>query len=173
MTEKMQEKEAPEGSVVGAAFESELPAEEVKVAASDASEEVAAAEAFDAQQQEQQQHVKAEDRLSSGSGGSAVLDARDALLGCGGVVDSSVESYCFPSGAGADEYHDCVMGPVAGGFQSSEDEGAGSDEGCSYYGDDAAAVFFAAGGHEHHNHHHHADDVDDQDDGQISWWMWN
>ncbi|CAM0944389.1 unnamed protein product [Alopecurus aequalis] len=153
LTEKMQEKEAPEGSVDGAAFETELPA----------------AETFEAQEQ-QQQYVKAEDRLSTGSGGSAVLDARDALLGCGGVVDSSVESYGFPGCAGADEYHDCVMGPVAGGFQSSEDEGAGSDEGCSY---DDAAVFLAAAGHGHNNHHHHADDVDDQDDGQISWWMWN
>jgi len=171
LTEKMQEKEAPEGSVIGAALESELPAVEVKVAVSDAVEEQAAAELFDTQQQ---QRVKVEDMLSTGSGGSAVLDARDALFGCGGVVDSSVESYCFPGGAGGDEYHDCVMGPVAGGIQSSEDEGAGSDEGCSYYADDDAAVFFAAAGHGHNNHHHHADDVDDQDDGQIiSWWMWN
>jgi homeobox-leucine zipper protein len=172
LTEKMQEKEAPEGSFGAAvdASESELPEAEVKVDASDAAEEQAAAEAFEVQQQ----YVKAEDRLSTGSGGSAVLDARDALLGCGtGVVDSSVESYCFPGAAGADEYHDCVMGPVAGGIQSEEDEGAGSDEGCSYYADDAAAVFFAAG-HGHNNgHHHHADDVDDQEDGQISWWMWN
>jgi homeobox-leucine zipper protein len=170
----MEEKEGPDGSFGAAvnASESELPPAEVKLAASDAAEEQAAAESFEMQQQ--QQHLKAEERLSPGSGGSAVLDARDALLGCGGVVDSSVESYCFPGGGGAcaDEYHDCVMGPVAGGIQSEEDEGAGSDEGCSYCADDAAAVFFAAG-HGHNNHHHHADDVDDQDDGQISWWMWN
>jgi homeobox-leucine zipper protein len=177
LTEKMQEKEGPDGSFGAAvnASESELPMAEVKVAAaSNAAEEQGTAEAFEGQQQ---LHVKAEERLSPGSGGSAVLDARerDALFGCGGVVDSSVESYCFPgggAGACADEYHDCVMGPVAGGIQSEEDEGAGSDEGCSYYADDAAAVFFAAG-HGHNNHHHHADDVDDQDDGQISWWMWN
>ncbi|KAM0922611.1 hypothetical protein ACQ4PT_006088 [Festuca glaucescens] len=175
LTEKMQEKEGPDGSFGAAvdASQSELPAAEVKAAVSGAAEEQAAAESLEMQQQ-QQLHVKAEERLSPGSGGSAVLDARDALLGCGGVVDSSVESYYFPGGGGtcADEYHDCVMGPVAGGIQSEEDEGAGSDEGCSYYADDAAAVFFAAG-HGHNNHHHHADDVDDQDDGQISWWMWN
>jgi len=170
LTEKMQEKEAPEGSVGGAAVdasESELPAAEVKVSVAEAVEQAAAeAEAFEVE------HVKAEDRLSTGSGGSAVLDA-EALLGCGGglaaaVVDSSVESY-FPGG---DEYHDCVMGPVGvdhgtGGIQSEEDDGAGSDEGCSYYADDAVLIF--AG----HGHHHHHADQDDDDEGQISWWMWS
>jgi len=168
LTEKIEEKEAPEGSLGGAtvgASESELPAAEVKVSVTEA-EEQAAAEAFEVQ------YVKGEDRLSTGSGGSAVLDA-DALLGCGGrlaaaVVDSSVESY-FPGG---DEYHDCVMGPVgvdhgAGGIQSEEDDGAGSDEGCSYYTDDAGVIF--AG---HGLHHHHADQ-DNDEEGQISWWMWN
>lgn len=176
LTEKMQEKEAPEGSFGAAvdASESEQATVEAKAASlADAEEQAAAAEAFEVQQQQQQLHVKAEERLSPGSGGSAVLDARDALLGggCGfaGVVDSSVESYCFTGGAGGDEYHECVVGPVAGGIQSEEDDGAGSDEGCSYYADDAAVFFAAAQGH---NHHHHTDD-DDQDDGQISYWMWN
>ena len=164
LTEKIQEKEAPEGSVDAAVDASELPAAEVKVSAADAEAQAAAAEeAFEVH------HVKSEDRLSTGSGGSAVLDA-DALLGCGGrlvaaVVDSSVESY-FP---GHDEYHDCVMGPVdhgAGGIQSEEDDGAGSDEGCSYYADDAGVLFAS-----HGNHHHHAED--DEGEGQISWWMWN
>jgi len=175
LTEKMQEKEAPEGGSFGAAVdasESEQAAAEAKASLADAEGQAAAADqAFEVQHEQQQQlHVKAEERLSPGSGGSAVLDARDALLGSGcgfaGVVDSSVDSYCFPGGAGADEYHECVVGPVAGGIQSEEDDGAGSDEGCSYYPDDAA-VFFAAA-----QVHHHADD-DDQDDGQISYWMWN
>ena len=161
LTEKLQEKEAVEGSVSEAVDASVLPAADVKVySAEQPVAEDAAVAAFEVQQ------VKAEDRLSTGSGGSAVVDA-DALLGCGGrvaAVDSSVESY-FPGG---DEYHDCVMGPVdhgAGGIQSEEDDGAGSDEGCSYYADDAGVLF--AG----HGHHHHADD--DEDNGQISWWMWN
>ncbi|TVU28350.1 hypothetical protein EJB05_19866 [Eragrostis curvula] len=151
LTEKLQEKEETEGAASAAA---DFPAADVK-----ASLAVAAAEevAFEAQ------HVKSEDRLSSGSGGSAVVDA-DALL-CGGglaaAVDSSVESY--------HHYHDCGMGPVdhyAREFQSEEDDGAGSDEGCSYNADDTAAAFFAG-----HAHHHHVDE--EEDDGQISWWMWN
>ena len=172
MTEKMQDKEAPEGSFGAAAdaSEPEQAAAEAKASLANAEEHAAAAEAFEVVQQ--QLHVKDEERLSPGSGGSAVLDARDALLGSGcglaGVVDSSVDSYCFPGGAGGDEYHECVMGPVAGGIQSEEDDGAGSDEGCSYYPDDAAVFFAAAQGHSHH----HTDD-DDQDDGQISYWMWN
>ncbi|KAL5212095.1 hypothetical protein ABZP36_022942 [Zizania latifolia] len=154
LTEKLQEKETAE-RIPGAAIDaSGMPSADVKVAEEPAPEEAA----FEVQQ------VKAEDRLSTGSGGSAVVDA-DALLGCGGrlaAVDSSVESY-FPG----DEYHDCVMGPTdhaaARSIQSEEDDGAGSDEGCSYY-PDGASVLFAG-------HSHHADD--DEDDGQISWWMWN
>ncbi|KAF7090827.1 hypothetical protein CFC21_093520 [Triticum aestivum] len=173
LTEKMQDKEAPEGSFGAAvdALEPEQAAAEAKASLANAEEHAAAAEAFEVVQQ--QLHVKDEERLSPGSGGSAVLDARDALLGSGcglaGVVDSSVDSYCFPGGAGGDEYHECVMGPVAGGIQSEEDDGAGSDEGCSYYPDDAAVFFAAAQGHGHH----HTDDDDQQDDGQISYWMWN
>ncbi|KAF0932497.1 hypothetical protein E2562_010393 [Oryza meyeriana var. granulata] len=156
LTEKLQEKEATEGSDGAAVDASGLPAADVKVAVADAGAEAA----FEVQQ------VKAEDRLSTGSGGSAVVDA-DALLGGGrqlAAVDSSVESY-FPG----DEYHDCVVGPMdqaAGGIQSEEDDGAGSDEGCSYYADDAGVLFA-----DHGHHHHHADD--DEEDGQISWWMWN
>lgn len=173
LTEKMQDKEAPEGSFGAAvdALEPEQAAAEAKASLANAEEHAAAAEAFEVVQQ--QLHVKDEERLSPGSGGSAVLDARDALLGSGcglaGVVDSSVDSYCFPGGAGGDEYHECVMGPVAGGIQSEEDDGAGSDEGCSYYPDDAAVFFAAAQGHGHHR----TDDDDQQDDGQISYWMWN
>jgi hypothetical protein len=83
----MQDKEGPDGSFGAAvdASQSELPAAEAKAAVSGAAEEQAAAESLEMQQQ---LHVKAEERLSPGSGGSAVLDARDALLGCGGVVDS-------------------------------------------------------------------------------------
>lgn len=166
MTEKLQEKEPTEGGTDAAA----LPAVDVKASLADDIEEPAAEgeAAFEVQQ------VKSEDRLSTGSGGSAVLDADALLYGAGGrfvaAVDSSVEveSY-FPGGE--DPYHDCGMGPVnhgTGGIQS-DDDGAGSDEGCSYYVEEeaaaAAAAFFA--GHTHH----HADD--DEDAGQISWWMWN
>lgn len=63
--------------------------------------------------------LKAEDRLSTGSGGSAVVDGD----GPPHLVDSSGESY-FP------ESYNCV-GPVDGGMQSEEDDG--SDEGCNYY----------------------------------------
>ncbi|XP_062220194.1 homeobox-leucine zipper protein HOX16-like isoform X2 [Phragmites australis] len=156
---QLQEKEAAEGAAVNA---TELLADAKASLAADADEQPAADAALEAQQ------VKSEDRLSTGSGGSSVVDA-DALLRAGGrlaaAVDSSVESY-FPGGD--DQFHDCAMGPLDHGareFQSEEDDGAGSDEGCSYYADDpaAAAALFAS------HAHHHADD----DDGQISWWMWN
>ena len=164
MTEKLQEKEVTEGGVSADADAdaAALPVD-AKVPLADDVEEPAA-EAFEAQQ------VKSEDRLSTGSGGSAVVDT-DALL-CGqlaAAVDSSVESY-FPGG---EDYHDCGMGgPVnhcPGGIQS-DDDGAGSDEGCSYYPEDeaaaaAAAVFFAGHAHPHAE--------DDEDAGQIGWWMWN
>lgn len=169
MTEKLQEKEETEGGASAATDDAAaLPAvDDVKASLADDVEEPAEkAAALEAQQ------VKSEDRLSTGSGGSAVVDADALLYGAGGrfaaAVDSSVESY-FPGGEDH-HYHDCGMGPVnygAGGIQS-DDDGAGSDEGCSYYAEEAAAAaaaFFA--GHTHH----HADD--DKDAGQISWWMWN
>lgn len=173
LTEKLQEKEATEGGASAATDDAVLPAVDFKASLADDVEEPAepAAEeeaAFEVQQ------VKSEDRLSTGSGGSAVVDPDALLYGADGrfaaaVVDSSVESY-FPGGE--DHYHDCGMGPVnhgAGGGIQSDDDGAGSDEGCSYYAEEeaaaAAAAFFA--GHTHH----HADD--DEDAGQISWWMWN
>ncbi|GJM86719.1 hypothetical protein PR202_ga02606 [Eleusine coracana subsp. coracana] len=169
LTEKLQEKEEEEGGAGAAAaeFTADVKVSLAVVEVEQAAEEAAA---FEAQQ------VKSEDRLSTGSGGSAVVDT-DALLGAGSglaAVDSSVESY-FP---GSDDHHyndHCggMGGPVdhhcAAEFQSEEDDGAGSDEGCSYYPDEtaaAAAAFFAG-----HAHHHHVDD--DEDDGQISWWMWN
>ncbi|WVZ73839.1 hypothetical protein U9M48_022097 [Paspalum notatum var. saurae] len=167
LTEKLQEKEATtEGGASAGTDAAELPLD-VKASLADDIEEPAA---FEVQQ------VKSEDRLSTGSGGSAVVDTDALLCGAGGgqfaAVDSSVESY-FPGPGGEDHYHDCggMGGPVhhgAGGIQS-DDDGAGSDEGCSYYAEEeaaAAAAFFAG-----HAHHHHADDDDDA--GPISWWMWN
>ena len=172
MTEKLQEKEATEGGASAATDAAALlPAvDDVKASLADEVEEPTEpaedAAAFEVQQ------VKSEDRLSTGSGGSAVVDTDAQLYGAGGrfaaAVDSSVESY-FPGGEDH-HYHDCGMGPVnhgVGGIQS-DDDGAGSDEGCSYYAEEeaaAAAAFFA--GHTHH----HADE--DEDAGQISWWMWN
>ncbi|XP_066332440.1 homeobox-leucine zipper protein HOX16-like isoform X1 [Miscanthus floridulus] len=173
LTEKLQEKEATEGGASAATDAAALlPAvDDVKASLADEVEEPTEpaedAAAFEVQQ------VKSEDRLSTGSGGSAVVDADALLYGAGGrfaaAVDSSVESY-FPGGQDH-HYHDCGMGPVnhgAGGGIQSDDDGAGSDEGCSYYAEEeaaAAAAFFA--GHTHH----HADN--DEDAGQISWWMWN
>lgn len=104
LTEKMQEKEAP-GPAGGAAMDASeqlQPPEDQAKASVDAEEQMAAAEAFDEALLLQQ--VKAEDRLSTGSGaGSAVLDADALLGGCGSlaaVVDSSVD-YCsyFPGGS--------------------------------------------------------------------------
>ncbi|RLN07478.1 hypothetical protein C2845_PM11G25990 [Panicum miliaceum] len=162
LTEKLQEKEETEGGASADADAAVLPVDVKASLADDVEEPAAEAEAaFEAQQ------VKSEDRLSTGSGGSAVVDT-DALL-CGRfatAVDSSVESY-FPGSE--DHYHDCGMGPVnhcAGGIQS-DDDGAGSDEGCSYYPEEAAAAAAFFAGHAHP----HADD--DEDAGQIGWWMWN
>nr|ACG33646.1 homeodomain leucine zipper protein CPHB-5 [Zea mays]ACG34067.1 homeodomain leucine zipper protein CPHB-5 [Zea mays] len=166
LTEKLQEKEdATEG---GATADTAAPAVDVEASLADDVEEPAEpAATFEVLQE-----VKSEDRLSTGSGGSAVVDADALLYGrFAAAVDSSVESY-FPGGE--DHYHDCgTMGPVnhgAGGGIQSDDDGAGSDEGCSYYADEAAAAaaaaFFAG-----HATHHHADE--DEDAGQISWWMWN
>ncbi|RZS22499.1 hypothetical protein BHM03_00055333, partial [Ensete ventricosum] len=86
---------------------------------------------------------KAEDRLSTGSGGSAVVDANQ-------LVYSSEES-CLPEG-----YH--CMGPVDGPVHSEEDDA--SDEGCNYYSD---GIFTA----EHHQHQ------EEEEDAQLGWWVWN
>jgi len=165
LTEKLQEKEGTEGGASADADAAALPVDVKLASLADEDVDEPPAEAFEAHQQ-----VKSEDRLSTGSGRSAVVDT-DALL-CGqlaAAVDSSVESY-FPGG---EDYHDCGMGgPVnhcPGGIQS-DDDGAGSDEGCSYYPEDeaaaaAAAVFFAGHAHPHAE--------DDEDAGQIGWWMWN
>ncbi|RRT73466.1 hypothetical protein B296_00005154 [Ensete ventricosum] len=88
--------------------------------------------------------TKAEDRLSAGSGGSAVVDGEAANQ----LVDSSEVSY-------REGCH--CMGPVDGGrVQSEEDDG--SDEGCNYYSD---GIFAAE--------HHHQDEVD----AQLDWWVWS
>jgi homeobox-leucine zipper protein len=160
LTEKLQEKEEVEG---GGGAAAEFTAADVKQPSQLAVDPEESATAFEEQQ------VKSEDRLSTGSGGSTVVDKDAQVLGAGGglaAVDSSVESY-FPGGD--DHYNDCGMGPVghhfAAEFQSEEDDGAGSDEGCSYYVDDAAVA--AAALFVGHAPYHH------EDDGHINWWMWN
>ncbi|KAJ4763891.1 Homeobox-leucine zipper protein family [Rhynchospora pubera] len=95
--------------------------------------------------------IKAEDRLSSGSGGSAVVDTDGAHHQ---LVDSSVVESYFPD----DEYHHCIVGTTNGGFQSEEDDGH-SDEGCSYYAD---PIF-----------NEHLNDRVEVDDGQLGWWVWS
>ncbi|URD93348.1 Homeobox-leucine zipper protein [Musa troglodytarum] len=89
--------------------------------------------------------TKAEDRLSAGSGGSAVVDGEAAKQ----LVDSSEVSYF------RDGYH--CMGPVDGGQVHSEEDDV-SDEGCNYYSDG----MFAA-------EHHHQEEVD----AQLDWWAWS
>ncbi|KAH7577375.1 hypothetical protein ACOSP7_001751 [Xanthoceras sorbifolium] len=86
---------------------------------------------------------KIEDRLSSGSGGSAVVDDQDGPQ----LVDSG-DSY-FPS----DEYTGC-MGAVDGGVQSEEEDG--SDDSRSYFSD----VLVAAD-----DHHQHEE--------PMGWWVWS
>ncbi|CAN6274583.1 unnamed protein product [Urochloa humidicola] len=173
LTEKLEEKEVTtEGGAASAvAADAAVSPVDVKannsLLADDAEEPAAAAAVLEAQQ------VKSEDRLSTGSGGSAVVDTDALLYGRFAAVDSSVESY-FPGGR-EDEYPNCgggmggAVNHCAGAIQS-DDDGAGSDEGCNYdYAEEeaaaAAAAFFA--GHAHPN----ADD--DEDAGQISWWPWN
>ncbi|XP_019052550.1 PREDICTED: homeobox-leucine zipper protein HAT5-like isoform X2 [Nelumbo nucifera] len=87
--------------------------------------------------------VKMEDRLSTGSGGSAVVDEDAGLQ----LVDSG-DSY-FPD----DEYQDC-MGPIDG-MQSEEDDG--SDDNRSYFSD----VFAVA-----EQQHHEAGEA-------LGWWVWS
>ncbi|XP_008781998.1 homeobox-leucine zipper protein HOX16 [Phoenix dactylifera] len=86
--------------------------------------------------------LKSEDRLSTGSRGSAVVDGD----GPPHLVDSSGESF-FP------ESYPCV-GPVDGSVQSEEDDG--SDEGCNYYPDGMFAE------------HRHPD----EEAAQLDWWVW-
>ncbi|CAL9111034.1 unnamed protein product [Musa textilis] len=89
--------------------------------------------------------TKVEDRLSAGSGGSAVVDGEAAKQ----LVDSSEVSY-FREG-----YH--CMGPVDGGQVHSEEDDV-SDEGCNYYSD---GIFAAE--------HRHQEVVD----AQLDWWAWS
>lgn len=67
-------------------------------------------------------NVKVEDRLSTGSGGSAVVDGDGPQL-----VDSG-DSYLHPH----DDYHGCVIAPIDNGVQS-EEEGEGGSEDCKSY----------------------------------------
>jgi len=88
-------------------------------------------------------HVKAEDHLSTGSGGSAVLDDHDGPQ----LVDSG-DSY-FPN----DDYpHEYAVAPVD---QSEEDDG--SDNGQNDF-----PYPFATTDH----HHHEEADV-------LGWWVWS
>uniref|UniRef100_A0A5B6YLA3 Homeobox-leucine zipper protein n=1 Tax=Davidia involucrata TaxID=16924 RepID=A0A5B6YLA3_DAVIN len=88
-------------------------------------------------------NVKVEDRLSTGSGGSAVVDEDGPQL-----VDSG-DSYFPDSG----DYPGC-MAPVDG-VQSEEDDG--SDDGRSYFSD----VFVA----EEQQHHDEGE--------PLGWWVWS
>ncbi|XP_028778613.1 homeobox-leucine zipper protein HAT5 [Neltuma alba] len=87
---------------------------------------------------------RVEDRLSTGSGGSSVVDIDSSQL----VVDS-VDSYF--QAASYTEYIGCVNG-----VQSEDDDG--SDDGRSYFSD----VLVAA---ESHGQNHEV--------GEWGWWMWS
>lgn len=82
---------------------------------------------------------KTEDRLSTGSGDSAVIDVE----GANHLMDSSEESY-FP-----EDYH--CMDPADAQVHSEDDV---SDEGCNYYSDGIFTV----------EHHHHQGE-----DSQLGW----
>ncbi|KAJ4960676.1 hypothetical protein NE237_020586 [Protea cynaroides] len=90
--------------------------------------------------------VKMEDRLSSGSGGSAVVDVEDGGLQ---LVDSG-DSYFHDE----DYHHGCIPAPVDG-VQSEEDDG--SDNGGSYF----PGVFVTAD----HQPQEAAEPLD--------WWVWS
>ncbi|KAI4346991.1 hypothetical protein L6164_007847 [Bauhinia variegata] len=90
-------------------------------------------------------NMKVEDRLSSGSGGSAVVDEDSRQL----VVDS-VDSYFA-----ADNYADAGC-QLAGGDRVQSEEDDGSDDGRSYFSD----VFVS--------------EPQDQEDGEtLGWWFWS
>lgn len=90
--------------------------------------------------------IKVEDRLSSGSAGSAVVDDDSPQL----VVDS-VDSYF----TAADNYGGCIAGVDK--VQSEEDDG--SDDGRSYFSD-----VFVAPDPVHPNH---------EDGEALGWWVWS
>lgn len=90
--------------------------------------------------------VKAEDRLSTGTGGSAVVDEDGPQL-----VDSG-DSY-FPN----NDYN-CIGPMDHGGIHSEEDDG--SDDGCGYF----THVLVAAT----------ADQQHPQEEGEpLGWWVWS
>ena len=88
-------------------------------------------------------NVKVEDRLSTGSGGSAVVDEDGPQL-----VDSG-DSY-FP----CDDYAAGCVTPAADGVQSEEDDG--SDNGQNYLSN----VFVAA-------------EQQNQEGEPVGWWVWS
>ncbi|XP_043704343.1 homeobox-leucine zipper protein HAT5-like [Telopea speciosissima] len=90
--------------------------------------------------------VKVEDRLSSGTGGSAVVDVEEGGLQ---PVDSG-DSY-FPD----DEYHSCMAGGGPDGIKSEEDDG--SDNGGTYY----SGVFATA------------DHQPQETSESLGWWVWS
>lgn len=87
--------------------------------------------------------VKVEDRLSSGSGGSAVLDEDGPQL-----VDSG-DSY-FPS--------DNYLGYVVPVYRVQSEEDDRSDDGRSYFSD-----VFAAAEHQQHP----------EEEEPLGWWVWS
>jgi homeobox-leucine zipper protein len=143
LTEKLQAKES------GSVADSPTGPEQVYVAELSEAEQTAVAKPDNTLATTVQ--IKAEDRLSTGSGGSAVVDNDGAHHQ---LVDSSVVESYFP----ADEYHHCIVGPTNGGFQSEEEDGH-SDEGCNYY---AGTIFTE-----------HLSDQVEVDDGQLGWWVWS
>ncbi|XP_062106831.1 homeobox-leucine zipper protein HAT5 [Humulus lupulus] len=92
--------------------------------------------------------VKAEDRLSTGSGGSAVVDEESPQL-----VDSGDSCYfqsCVQYSAG------CLDAAAVDGVPSEEDDG--SEDGRSYFSDVFAAV----------------DQQQQVEDGEaLGWWVWS
>ncbi|XP_043723572.1 homeobox-leucine zipper protein HAT5 [Telopea speciosissima] len=94
--------------------------------------------------------VKVEDRLSSGSGGSAVVDVDDGGLQ---LVDSG-DSY-FPD---EEEYHHgCMAGDGSGSGPVDRVEDNGSDNGGTYFSGDFASV----------------DHQSNEATEPLAWWVWS
>lgn len=101
-------------------------------------------------------NLKADDRLSSGSGGGSALvnneDTNPQL-----VVDSTDHNCYFP------DHHEDNYPTSIGPFPSDGDDG--SDE-CPSYGSDVFVTSTSAADQQHHHHHQ-------EEEGEaMGWWVW-
>ncbi|KAL2897082.1 Homeobox-leucine zipper protein HAT5 [Bienertia sinuspersici] len=106
----------------------------------------------------QEKLSKAEDRQSSGSGGSnsAVENEENFKM----VMDSTCDSYfgCPPTSP---------YMVAAGTVQSEEDDV--SDDGRSYFSN----IFNVGNTVDHHHHHHHVHVQEEEVGQELGWWVWS